>query len=147
MRNRRPRVLWIGVMVVVIALGIGSRRFGRALPHFVAAYAGDTLWATLAFLGIGFLMPRAGIARVALLAYGFSVLIELSQLYHAPWIDAVRHTTLGGLVLGFGFLWSDLACYAAGVGLGAALEWGLLGIRTGTVAPLAEAIVHQDRAG
>ena len=39
-----------------------------------------------------------------------------------PWIDSIRHTTLGGLVLGFGFLWSDLACYAAGVGLGVTIE-------------------------
>ena len=40
---------------------------------------------------------------------------ETSQLYHAPWIDRIRATTLGGLVLGFGFLWSDIACYTVGV--------------------------------
>ena len=56
------------------------------------------------------------------LAMIFSVAIELSQLYHAPWIDSIRHTTLGGLILGFGFLWSDLACYAVGVGLGVVIE-------------------------
>ena len=53
----------------------------------------------------------------------FSVAIELSQLYHAHWIDSIRHTTLGGLILGFGFLWSDLACYAVGVGIGVIVEW------------------------
>ena len=68
--------------------------------------------------GIGLVLPRASTWTVALLAMAFSVLIEVSQLYHAPWIDSIRRTTLGGLVLGFGFLWSDLACYAAGVGLG-----------------------------
>jgi hypothetical protein len=52
----------------------------------------------------------------------FSGLIEVSQLYHASWIDSVRHTTIGGLIQGFGFLWSDLACYAVGVGLGATIE-------------------------
>ena len=57
-----------------------------------------------------------------MLAMAFSVAIELSQLYHAPWIDSIRQTTLGGLILGFGFLWSDLACYAAGVGIGVILE-------------------------
>jgi hypothetical protein len=51
-----------------------------------------------------------------------SVGVELSQLYHAPWIDSIRQTTLGGLILGFGFLWTDLACYAFGVGLGVLLE-------------------------
>ncbi len=52
----------------------------------------------------------------------FAVAIDLSQLYHAPWIDSIRQTTIGGLILGFGFLWSDLACYALGVGLGVAIE-------------------------
>lgn len=50
----------------------------------------------------------------------YSVATELSQLYHAPWIDGLRATRLGGLVLGFGFLWSDLIAHAAGV-LGAAV--------------------------
>ncbi len=33
-----------------------------------------------------------------------------------------RHTTLGGLILGFGFLWSDLVCYALGVELGVLVD-------------------------
>ena len=42
----------------------------------------------------------------------------MSQLYHAEWIDNIRATTLGGLVLGYGFLWSDLVAYTIGVGVG-----------------------------
>ena len=57
-----------------------------------------------------------------MLALAFSVAVELSQLYHAPWIDSIRHTTIGGLILGFGFLWSDLACYALGVVLGVLVD-------------------------
>ena len=56
----------------------------------------------------------------------FSYLIEISQLYHALWIDAIRATTLGGLVLGFVFLWSDILCYTVGVLLGIIVD-GLLG--------------------
>ncbi len=33
-----------------------------------------------------------------------------------------RQTTLGGLILVFGFLWSDLVCYALGVELGVLIE-------------------------
>ena len=40
----------------------------------------------------------------------------------SAWIDSIRRTTLGGLALGHGFLWSDLACYAAGVGQGVVIE-------------------------
>ena len=121
LRRRNPLVQII-LIALACLLGIASRRYARALPWFIAAYAGDTLWALAAFLGIGLILPRQQTWKVAVLAMTFSVAIELSQLYHAPWIDSIRHTTLGGLILGFGFLWSDLACYAVGVGLGAAIE-------------------------
>ena len=93
------------------------------ITGFIAAYAGDTLWALAAFLGVR-TGPAPSINPNAspVMAMAFSVAIELSQLYHAPWIDSIRHTTLGGLILGFGFLWSDLVCYAVGVGLGVAIE-------------------------
>jgi hypothetical protein len=114
------------LIALTVFFGIGSRRSGHSLPCFVAAYAGDTLWALAAFLGIGLLLPGASTWRVAALAMSFSVMIEMSQLYHAPWIDSNRGTTLGALVLGHGFVWSDLACYAAGVGLGILIEQALL---------------------
>ena len=78
--------------------------------------------ASFASFGFGLILPRVSTRTIAILAMAFSVAIELSQLYHAPWIDSIRHTTLGGLILGFGFLWSDLVCYAVGVGLGLAIE-------------------------
>ena len=122
LETRRNPLTWAVLIAMTVFLGIGSRRFASSLPGFVAAYAGDTLWALAAFLGIGLLLPRASTRRVALLAMSFSVLVEVSQLYHAPWIDSIRGTTLGALVLGHGFLWSDLACYTVGVGLGVLIE-------------------------
>jgi hypothetical protein len=55
--------------------------------------------------------------------FGISVLVETSQLYHAPWIDTVRSTFLGAVILGSGFLWSDLACYFVGTAGGLAVDW------------------------
>jgi hypothetical protein len=60
--------------------------------------------------------------QIFLLAIGLCFLIEISQLYHAPFIDSIRQTRLGGLVLGFGFLWSDLVAYAVGGLVGLVLE-------------------------
>jgi hypothetical protein len=127
-RRRKPLIQLVLIALAAI-LGIGSRRYAPALPRPVAAYAGDTLWALAAFAGFGLLLPRASTRTIALLAMILSISVELSQLYHAHWIDSIRNTTLGGLILGFGFLWSDLACYAAGVGLGVILEVIVLSAR------------------
>jgi hypothetical protein len=118
----RRRLFYFFLGCLAIALGLASRRYAAALPVFVAQYAGDTLWALVVFVGIGFLAPRWSSFRVAALALGVSYSVEVSQLYHAPWIDALRQNRLGGLVLGYGFLWSDLACYTVGVALGVVLD-------------------------
>ena len=125
LRKRSP-VLWFTLIVLVVILGLGSRRYASSLPGVLAAYAGDTLWALAAFLGFGLVVPRASTRRVALLAMSSSVLVEVSQLYKAPWIDSIRRTTPGGLMLGYDFMWSDLACYAVGVGLGILIELACL---------------------
>jgi hypothetical protein len=124
-QRRRDPLVEIILIALVCLLGIGSRRYAGVLPGFIAAYAGDTLWALAAFLGIGLVIPRASTRTIAGLAMALSVAVEISQLYHAPWIDSIRRTTLGGLLLGFGFLWSDLACYAVGVGFGVMIDLGI----------------------
>ena len=125
----RVRFIYALLIAVVIFFGLASRAktVQPYLPQFISEYAGDTLYALLAFFGGAFLFPKMATLRVAILALLFCFAIESSQLYHAPWIDALRHTRLGGLMLGFGFLWSDLLCYIVGVALGAALEllWDL----------------------
>jgi hypothetical protein len=130
-QRRRNPLVWLLLIASTSALGIGSRRFHHVLPEILAAYAGDTFWALAVFLLIGLVMPAASTWSVAMLAMALSVLVEVSQVYHAPWIDSIRRTTLGGLILGYGFLWSDLACYAVGVGLGAMTERALVRFTAG----------------
>jgi hypothetical protein len=118
----RSRGIYLGLVAAMIFLGLASRRFRSELPWFVAEYAGDTLWAAMVYFIAATIWRNAGAGRLAVGAFCFSLTIELSQLYHAPWIDTVRATRLGGLVLGYEFLWSDLVCYAAGVGLAAGVD-------------------------
>jgi hypothetical protein len=118
----RNRLVYFLAGCVVVALGLGSRRYANGLPTFLAAYSGDALWALMVFVGIGCLAPRWSSFRVAALALLFSFAVEFSQLYHAPWIDGLRGTRIGGLILGYGFLWGDLLCYAVGVAFGWLIE-------------------------
>jgi hypothetical protein len=107
------------LIVLTIAAGLTSRSsLAGHLPAFVATYAGDTFWALTLFLVLGLVVPtaRSGTIAVATLALSFAV--EFSQLYQAGWINAIRDTRIGALILGHGFLWTDLACYTAGCAAG-----------------------------
>ena len=138
MREIRTRLLYIVCTIAVVALGLASRRYAKNLPVFVAEYAGDTLWALMVFLGASAVAPEARLAHRAGFALAFAYAIEVSQLYHAPWIDAVRRTALGGLVLGFGFLWSDFVCYTIGVLIGALADYLVHRGPNDTLGPAAE---------
>ncbi len=119
MKTKKIRLIYLAITPLVVVLGLSSRKFDESLPAFIADYAGDTLWALMVFLGISFLLPDLPVMKRGGFALAFSYFIEVSQLYHAPWIDALRETTLGGLILGFGFLWTDLICYTVGIAFGA----------------------------
>lgn len=121
----RNRVLYAGLAVAVVVAGLLWRSSFMPLPASVAKYGGDALWALMVFVGFGFLLPRASTSVLALMTLTFSWGIEFSQLYHAPWIDALRATLPGRLVLGSTFNWPDLPAYALGIGMAAWAEWRL----------------------
>ncbi|PDY46653.1 ribosomal maturation YjgA family protein [Bacillus pseudomycoides] len=122
MSYKRNRLLYAILTIIVVILGLASRKFAYALPNLLNAYLGDALWALMIFIGFGFLFHKMKTKNIAFLSLLFCYGIEISQLYHADWIDNIRATTLGGLVLGYGFLWSDLLAYTIGIGVGMLLE-------------------------
>lgn len=119
MRHRGLYVVWIAG---VIGCGLGARSEFLGLPPFFAKYAGDALWALMIFVGFGFLLPTRSTTAVARLAAIVCGIVECSQLYHAPWLDAVRRTWFGRMALGNTFAWGDLAAYGVGIAAGALAE-------------------------
>ena len=107
----------------VLLLGLLTRPARHFLPGVVTGNLGDALYALLVYLLIALAFPRLPPLRVSAGAFLFCALVETSQLYQAGWINVVRHTTLGDLVLGYGFSWGDLFAYLAGAGLGFWGEW------------------------
>jgi hypothetical protein len=118
----RNRVLYALLAVAVVASGLLWRSGFIPMPQWLSNTGGDALWALMVFVGFGFLLPRASTLLVALLALTFAWGIEFSQLYHTPWLDAIRVTIPGRMVLGNTFNWPDLLAYALGIALGAWAE-------------------------
>ena len=122
-QRARSRLLYALLALAVVAAGLLWRSGLIPLPPWLSNNGGDALWALMVFVGFGFLLPRAYTLTLALLALAFAWGVEFSQLYHAPWLDAVRATIPGRLVLGNTFAWPDLVAYAVGVVIGALAEW------------------------
>jgi hypothetical protein len=113
----KTRLRYLNLIVITIILGLLSRHI-KGIPLFI----GDVLWATMIYFGFRFLFIKKSIRWVTIASLLFCYAIEFSQLYQAPWINNIRHTVIGGLILGEVFLWGDMLSYTAGVGIAVCVE-------------------------
>lgn len=125
----RTRATYITLVVVTVAIGLSSRIYPDSFSRFLADYLGDILWTSMVYFGLCVIKPSMKIEKLILISLGLSYFIEITQLYHAPWIDSIRATRIGGLVLGHGFLWNDIICYTVGAVFAALIDFIQLKIR------------------
>lgn len=123
MRPLPRRAIYAVFLGLTIAFGLFSRSDVVSGTSFFGKYAGDTLWSLAVFWGVAIVSPSTKSKWLLVATLVISLVIELSQLYHAPWIDEIRANKFAALILGNTFIWSDLACYAVGAFLGALIDW------------------------
>lgn len=104
-------------LLLVIVIGLASRKYSGLFPEIFDKYPGDALWAVAVYLGWKILWPNTGLIKIAALALITSWSVEFSQIYHAPWIDEIRNNAVGHLFLGSTFNAIDLVAYLVGVGV------------------------------
>ncbi|MEW9701504.1 DUF2809 domain-containing protein [Paenibacillus sp. SI8] len=111
----RIRVYYLVAVLTAIGLGISSRSFSDYLPLLVSKHFGDALWASMVYFGVRGVWPAKKPAFAVCFSFIFCFGIECSQLYQAAWINYIRNTLVGSLILGKGFLFADLLRYSAGI--------------------------------
>lgn len=114
----KKRFPYFIIAILLFAVALGLRAIWNYLPYVINIWIGDFLWAMmLYYLGIALFLPSDKY-RFTLGLVLFSWFIEGSQAWHTPSLDAFRDTRFGGLLLGHGFLWSDIVSYTAGAMVG-----------------------------
>jgi Protein of unknown function (DUF2809) len=96
---------------------------------YLVRFSSNTYW-TSAFGAIAYQVvwmvllqlfrPRLSLRITALLVFIFSCTIEVLQLWHPPFLQVIRTTLPGRLILGTTFRYDDFPPYFAGALLG----WG-----------------------
>ncbi len=117
----KEKIRYVLLIVLIMILGLSSRKFS-APESWVFLYLGDVLWATMFYFIFRFLFTYKKYFFNILSSITWCFCIEFFQLYQAHWINQIRATLLGSLILGSGFLWSDLVCYTIGVGIGFVID-------------------------
>lgn len=115
MLGKRRYSIYISIILATIIMGLGSRYYAMYLPKWVNLYLGDSLWAFMIFFIFAIIFRSKSTLGIITFSLVYCYLIEISQIYHSPLIDNIRQTTVGHLILGRGFLWSDLFSYTIGI--------------------------------
>ncbi|MGH7237699.1 MAG: DUF2809 domain-containing protein [Candidatus Saccharimonadales bacterium] len=113
----KSRTIYLISIIFTIVLGLLSRHI-QGVPLFV----GDILWATMVYFMLRLLFISKPVRFIILTSLFFCYAVEFSQLYQAPWINSIRHTVIGGLVLGEVFLWGDMLSYTIGIAIAVLAE-------------------------
>ena len=118
----RSRIRLSLCILVVIVLGLASRKFTIFFPQILGKYPGDMLWGLMLYFVVAFLKKDAPAARIAILTLLISAAVEFSQLIQVSWLNEIRHTVIGHLVLGTVFSWNDILAYMVGIVIGYLLD-------------------------
>jgi Protein of unknown function (DUF2809) len=114
--NLNRSIVFVNILAIV-PLGY-TIRFSPSLPEYIRDPAGSIAYQFFWILLVLFIYPPANRRLTAIWVCLGSCAIEFLQLYQSPWLQAIRATLPGRLVLGSTFLWSDLPVYFIGSYLG-----------------------------
>ena len=107
--RRKILVSLIGI-IVLIPLGLYSRHL-----KWIPEETGDALWAMMVFCLWRIILVKQSLRLVAIISLTHSFLVEFSQIRRWSWLVSFRSTFIGHMMLGQGFLWTDLLAYLIGI--------------------------------
>lgn len=117
------RIFYCISFIFLTWLALATRSHHQWFPPLIVQYGGDIIWAGMFLFFLRMIFLHITLWKLALINYALGAADEFSQLYRAPWANAVRATTIGRLLFGAGFLWSDILCYAIGTLLAFIIIW------------------------
>lgn len=123
MRSRRSHAsTYVVLAATTIVAGLTVHRYRQVLGGAPRDIAGDALWAMMMAWLVSAVWPHRERHLRLSAAFAICVAVELSQLLHAPWLDRIRASTLGHLVLGADFDARDLLAYGVGIVIAGLLD-------------------------
>lgn len=97
---------------------------------FVRPYGGDILVTLLLCCILRVVWPQKYRLPIAGGVLAFAVLVEVGQYFGLVYLLGLGHIAFFRILIGTGFSWWDMLCYAAGCGVFAAMDYGI-GFRRG----------------
>ena len=105
-------------MIAVATFGLAAKLYPRPGRWWINNWGPASVAYVVFFMLAAFLIvPRRELAtRIAMVVLLTTCALEFLQLWHPPWLQAMRSTFLGVSLLGTSFSWWDFPAYVVGAG-------------------------------
>jgi hypothetical protein len=120
------RRILAAILVLVVPLGFATKLYSGPGAGWARSHGGGILYEVFWILLVLFVWPRLSPVRVAGGVLVATSALEILQLFHPPFLEAVRATFLGHALIGSTFAWWDFPHYVVGCVAGALLAHAAL---------------------
>ena len=120
-KDRTHRLTLLSLIIIVpvgFAVKFYSGPGSSWANNSLAGVFYEIFWCLVVF----FIRPRTRPVTIAALVFIITCALEFLQLWHPPFLQALRATFLGRAVLGTTFVWADFPYYV----IGSAVGWAWL---------------------
>ncbi|GAB4320511.1 MAG: hypothetical protein Kow00127_12800 [Bacteroidales bacterium] len=114
-RQFRHRLLWL---VLVTPIGFATKFYTGPAQQFVNTGLGGVLYEIFWCLLAGLFFAKTRPWKISLIVFLITSLLEVMQLWHPPFLEAIRSTFIGRTLIGTTFTMTDFPMYVAGSFLG-----------------------------
>jgi len=121
--NRYRFILFLAI-IIIIPLGLVSKFYKGPLDEWLNNYSGGIFYEIFWILLVILINPKIKPSIATIWVFMITALLEVMQLWHPPFLEAIRATLIGRLLIGTTFDWWDFPHYI----LGCTITW--LGLKT-----------------
>lgn len=119
---KKQRLLLFLILLLIIPVGFYTKFYTGPGQDWIGNSMGGLIYEIFWCLIAAMIFPFARSIKIAIIVFILTCLIEVSQLWHPPLLEAIRLTFIGRTILGNSFNWMDFPYYAIGCFIG----WALL---------------------
>ena len=105
-------------MALVVPVGFASKYYRGPGAEWANDSLGGVFYVIFWCLAAAFVRPRWRLAAIATGALVATCAVEFLQLWHPPFLEAIRAHFIGATILGTTFVWSDFPYYFVGAAIG-----------------------------
>lgn len=117
------RILFLALSFFCLWLALATRKYTNFFHPFIIEFGGDVLWAAGFMFILRAIFLKYNLVKLSIVCYVLGAVNELLQLYQAHWIQSIRATYIGRLMLGVGFVATDFVCYLLGTLIAFVIIW------------------------